>query len=152
MRSELEGIVASELDSLGFELFELTQRGTKSRPVIEVRIDRRDGEKVTVDDCAKVSRALEARLDGGTIVSERYVLEVSSPGMERPLRHAADWTRFVGRRASVNSPVLHGRMEGEIVGLEGESGAEIAVLKDAKGNQHRVPLAEVKDARLAFHW
>src|SRR4051812_5314444 len=152
MRSELESIVASELDALDFELFELVQRGTKSRPVIEVRIDRRDGEKVTVDDCARASRAIEARLDGGEVIAERYVLEVSSPGMERPLRHAADWKRFVGRRASVNSPALHGRMEGDIVGLEGEPGAEIAVLKDAKGNEHRVPLAEVKDARLAFTW
>ena len=115
-------------------------------------MDRRDGEKVTVDDCARASRALEARLETDKLVAERYVLEVSSPGVERPLRNVADWRRFVGRQASVNSPALNGRAEYEIVGIEGESGAEVAVLRDRKGGEHRVPLAEVKDARLAFHW
>ena len=115
-------------------------------------MDRRDGEKVTVDDCARASRALEARLETDKLVAERYVLEVSSPGVERPLRNVADWRRFVGRQASVNSPALNGRAEYEIVGIEGESGAEVAVLRDRKGAEHRVPLAEVKDARLAFHW
>jgi hypothetical protein len=91
--------------------------------VLEVRIDRRDGAKVTVDDCARASRAIEARLDGGGRVAERYVLEVSSPGMERPLRRAADWRRFVGRWASVNSPALGGRSKSKIVAVEGEDGA-----------------------------
>ena len=120
--------------------------------MIEVRIDRRDGEKITVEDCARASRTLEARLDGGELVSERYVLEVSSPGVERPLRGAAEWRRFVGRRASINSAALNGRAEYEIVGIEGEIGAEVAVLKDARDVEHRVALAEVKEARLAFHW
>jgi ribosome maturation factor RimP len=148
----LEPVVVSELETLGYDLVELQQRGTKNRPVIEVRIDRRDGEQVTVEDCTRASRALEARLDGGELVSDRYVLEVSSPGVERPLRHAREWRRFVGKRASVNSPALNGRAEYEIVEIEGEDGAEVAVLKDARGNEHRVSLAEVKDARLAFHW
>jgi hypothetical protein len=52
---------------------------------------------------------------------------------------------------SVNSPTFSGRIEGDIVGLEGEPGAEIAVIRDAAG-EHRVALADVKDARLAFHW
>ena len=142
----------SELETLGYDLVELQQRGTKNRPVIEVRLDRRDGEKVTVEDCTRASRALEARLDGGELVSDRYVLEVSSPGVERPLRTAREWRRFVGRHASVNSPALNGRAEYEIVEIEGDDGAEVAVLKDARGNEHRVSLAEVKDARLAFHW
>ena len=149
---QLEPVVAAELEQLGYELFELVQRGTRSRPVLEVRLDRKDGEKVTVDDCARASRAIEARLEAESLVSERYVLEVSSPGVERPLRSAAEWRRFVGRQASVNSPVLNGRVEAEIVALEGEAGAELAVLRDRKGHEHRVPLAEVKDARLAFHW
>lgn len=107
---------------------------------------------MTVEDCARASRAIERRLDGGQLVAERYVLEVSSPGVERPLRTAADWRRFVGRRASVSSPALNGALEVEIAGVDGESGSEVAVLKDANGTERRIPLAEVKDARLAFHW
>src|SRR5688500_502645 len=77
----LEAIVREEVERLGFELFELRTGGTRSRPVVDVRIDRPDGDKVTVEDCARASRAIEARLDAGDAVAERYRLEVSSPGM-----------------------------------------------------------------------
>src|SRR5437773_10099010 len=83
VKDSLEDVVLSELDAVGFDLVELRRGGTRSRPLIEVRIDRRDGEAVTVDDCARASRALEVRLDGGQLVSSEYVLQVSSPG-ERP--------------------------------------------------------------------
>ena len=99
MSESIEPIVAQELDGLGFELVELRRGGSRARPVLEIRIDRRDGEKVTIDDCARASRALEARLEADALVAEQYVLEVSSPGADRPLRTAADWRRFVGRRA-----------------------------------------------------
>jgi ribosome maturation factor RimP len=115
-------------------------------------MDRRDGEKVTVDDCARVSRALEARLDAGGVVPEHYVLEVSSPGVERPLKRPADWRRFAGRRASVLAPALGGRVEVEIAGVEGEEGREVAVVRTPRGEEQRVPLAEVKEARLVFTW
>ena len=152
MKQTLEEVVTQELDSLGFELFDLRRAGTRSRPIVEVRIDRRDGGTVTIDDCARASRAIEARVDAGGLLPERYVLQLSSPGLERPLRGPADWRRFVGRWASVNSPALDGRVEMEIAGLEGEDGAEVAVLRDAKGAERRVALDEVTDARLAFRW
>jgi ribosome maturation factor RimP len=149
----LEDVVRMELEQVGYDLFELRQGGSKSRPVLDVRIDRRDGEKVTVEDCARASRAIEARLDAGGVVGERYVLEVSSPGVERPLRNAAEWRRYVGRRATVKSDaVAGGRAEVEIVGVEGEQGGEVAVVRDAKGVEQRIPLADVREARLAFHW
>ncbi len=152
VNDELESIVASELDALDFDLVEMRRAGSKSRPLLDVRIDRRDGEAVTVDDCAKASRAIEARLDQGGLVGERYVLEVSSPGVERPLRSPSDWRRFSGKKANVNSELLGGRKEVEIVGLEGDAGAEAALVRTAKGETVRLPLAEVKEARLAFHF
>ena len=150
MNDDLEHVVTHELDAVGFDLVELRRGGTKSRPVIEVRIDRRDGEKVTVDDCARVSRALEARLDAGDVVSARYVLQVSSPG-DRPLRSAAEWQRFVGRWANVLAPAHGGRFEGKILSLEGAPGAEIVVIEPERGERKSIPLADVKEARLAFH-
>ena len=143
-----------ELDAVGFDLVELRRGGTRSRPLIEVRIDRRDGSAVTVDDCALASRAIEARLDAGgsVIVSPQYVLQVSSPG-ERPLRSSGDWRRFVGRWANVLSPEHGGRFEGRIVVVEGDSATndEVAVLELEAGSVRRVPLAAIKEARLAFH-
>lgn len=152
MNEALEKVVASEVDKLGYDLVELRSGGSRARPTFDVRIDRRDGEAVTVDDCATVSRAIEARLDSGHEAGERYRLEVSSPGVERLLRTVADWRRFAGSRASVLSPALNGREEVEIVGIEGTDGAEVAVVRDARGKEQRISLAEVREARLAFHW
>jgi ribosome maturation factor RimP len=150
---DLERVVTTELASLGFELVEFRRRGSKSRPVLDLRVERGDGARVSLDDCARVSRAIEARLDAGGVVGERYVLEVSSPGIERPLRQARDWQRAVGQPAVVTAVVLPGgKAEVTVVALEGEPGAEVAVVRDAKGTEHRLPLAEVSQARLAFHW
>ena len=148
MSETLEAIVNAEVDAAGFDLVELRRAGSKARPLIEVRIDRRDGTAVSVDDCAAVSRQLEARLDGSGVVPERYVLQVSSPG-DRPLRSAEDWRRFSGRWVSVLAPEHGGRFEGKIVGVEGGAGGEAALL-DVDGKHRQVPLAAVKEARLAF--
>ncbi len=151
MNEELERVVAKELDEVKFDLVELRQGGTRSRPVLEVRIDRRDGQKVTVDDCARASRALEARLDGGGLVSDRYVLQVSSPG-ERPLRTPAEWRRFVGRWASVLAPDFGGRLEGEILAVDEENGQVAVTLQPERGEERTIPLTAVKEARLAFRF
>jgi ribosome maturation factor RimP len=152
MNKTLEEVVRQAVDSVGFELFDLRRGGTGRRPLLDVRIDRRDGLKVTVDDCAHVSRALEPVLEQSGLVGENYVLEVSSPGVERPLRNAADWRRFAGRTATVLSPALGGRVEVEVVGLHDTDDGEVALVRDARGIEHRIPLADVKDARLVFRW
>ena len=148
MNESLEAVVSSELDSIGFDLVELRKGGSKSRPLFEVRIERRDGVAVSVDDCARASRAVEARLEGSGLVPERYVLQVSSPG-DRPLRTAAEWERFVGRWVSVLAPEHGGRFEGKLTGVSGGSGDEIAAI-EIDGKMRDVPLAKVKEARLAF--
>ena len=153
MNDALERIVMEELERLGYDLVEVRRGGSRSRPLFDVRIDRRDGKTVTVDDCAGVSRAIEARLDaGGVVIDGRYVLEVSSPGLDRRLVGSADWRRFTGRRANVKSLVLGGRAEVEIVGVDGPDGAETVCVRDLQGAEHRVALAEVAEARLAVHW
>src|SRR6476619_325964 len=99
MNETLETLVAAEIKPLGLELFELKVGGGKGRPVLDVRVEREDGERVTVDICAAASRAIEGRLDAENFGDQRYVLEVSSPGIERPLRNGKDWKKFVGRTA-----------------------------------------------------
>jgi ribosome maturation factor RimP len=85
MTSELEPVVSAELARLGYGLVRLRRGGTRSRQVIEVRIEREDGEPVNIGDCVRASRAIEARLDalvdgGGAPGLGRYELQVSSPG------------------------------------------------------------------------
>ena len=157
MKETLEALVASEIKPLGLELFELKVGGSLARPVLDVRLEREGGEKVSIDDCAAASRAIERRLDAEDFGGGRYVLEVSSPGIERPLRNAKDWKRFVGRSAVVTANVAGdpaGRRtdEVEIAGVEGDNGEEIVIVRNERGDERRFPLAAVEKARLAFHW
>src|SRR6185312_17207895 len=84
----LQTVVESELDALGYGLVLLRRGGTRSRPVLEIRIQRRDGQPVSIGDCVRASRAVEARLDaagdvGSELTGSRYELQVSSPGDAR---------------------------------------------------------------------
>jgi ribosome maturation factor RimP len=88
MGQDLEAVVNSVLDALDFDLVLVRRGGTRSRPTIEIRIDRRDGERVSVGDCVRASRAIEARLDAAVddavpFGGGRYELQVSSPGDAR---------------------------------------------------------------------
>jgi ribosome maturation factor RimP len=149
----LEPLITEVLGELECDLVELRRGGSRGRPVLEIRIERRDLQKVTLDDCTRASRALEARFDALDGMPAHYVLEVSSPGADRPLRTEAEWRRFVGRHATVTCGALPGgRQEVEILALEGEAGAMQAVVRDGKGVEYRFPLASVTQARLAFHW
>lgn len=119
---------------------------------MDVRVERADGGEVTVDDCATASRAIETQLDADGGLGQRYVLEVSSPGVERPLRGPDDWRRFVGRTAVVTSDALGGTAEVEILGVEDTPAGSSAVVRTARGGDVRVPLDAIRKARLAFHW
>jgi ribosome maturation factor RimP len=157
MKQTLEELVNSELKGLHLELFELKLGGSSGRPVIDVRIEREGGEQVLVEDCARASRAIERRLDEEGFGEGKYALEVSSPGLERPLRHAGDWRRFAGSKAVVTAnvpgdPAGRRTDEIEIVGVEGDAGNEVVIVRNERGDERRFPLAAVEKARLAFHW
>ncbi len=158
--TEIEGELERRVDDLGYELVEVRWGGSGRRPLLRLRVDRPDsspGHGVTVDDCAAVSRALEPWLDAHEGLSERYVLEVSSPGVERPLVRARDFERFRGERIAVDGEdVLAGRarrLDGELVGLEGGgTEAEAVVLRLEDGDEVRVPRSEIRKAHLVFTW
>ena len=141
VKSELEIVVEGALDGLGFDLVDLRRHGSRARPAIEIRIDRRDGERVTVEDCARVSRVIEP------LVGEQTELQVSSPGADRPLKKEQDWRRFVGRRALVKSAAFGGRKEVEIVAVDDG----VVTLRDG-ATEYRVALSTIDEARLTFNW
>ena len=104
-----------------------------------------------------MSRALEAWLDEHEALSERYVLEVSSPGVERPLNKARDFDRFSGEKVVIKGrEVLAGRshrLEGELLGLDGSTGESDAIrLRLADGDEVVVPRSKIRDAHLVFTW
>lgn len=142
------------LKALGFELVDLRQGGSARRPHLSVRIDWAEavpGRTVTVDDCAVVSRALEAWLDTTGVGEGRYILEVSSPGLDRPLRRLEEWRRFTGRKVDVLIPQWGGRFTVTHTGVV--DGPEPAVeLEMPKGDRRTINLSDIKEARLALDW
>lgn len=161
---EVERELDGRVEALGFELVRAEWAGSARRPILRVRIDVKGGSDpgvgeggVTVDDCAMVSRGLETWLDGLDAVPVSYVLEVSSPGVDRPLTRDRDWHRFVGRPVALKGPrPLGGRatyLEGELLGLdENVEGEEVVRIRLAGGDELEVARADVHEARLVFRW
>jgi ribosome maturation factor RimP len=144
------------VDALGFELVEFERAGSRARPILRVRIDRADGSGVTLDDCARVSRALEAELDTDDRLSERYTLEVSSPGVERPLLRDRDFERFAGQQIAVQGAQVLAdrarRLEGELLGLVDADGARAVRLRLGDGTEVDIARDEITRAHLIFRW
>lgn len=146
--------------SHGLEIFDVQLRRESVGTVLRVIIDRPDpGTRTTpeedavgIADCQRVSHDLSALLDveeddlGQAALGQAYTLEVSSPGLDRPLRHEADYRRFTGRLAKiVTAEPIDGQsaFAGRLAGMEGG-----AVLLEEGRKVHRVPVGKIKRARL----
>ena len=141
----LARLIGSVVESMGYELVgvELFQR-TQQGAVLRVYIDQDEG--ITLDDCSAVSHQLSGVLDVEDPIRGHYDLEVSSPGLDRPLFAREHFERFRGHRARLRLTVkLEGRRkyEGLLMGLDGDS-----VLIQDNGESLAVPLELIDSARL----
>jgi ribosome maturation factor RimP len=136
----------------GLEIFDVQFRREAPGMVLRVQIDRPGQastaeESVSVHDCANVSRDLSAIFDVEEVVPTAYTLEVSSPGLDRPLRRPDDYRRFTGRLAKV---VMREKVDGQgffrgrLAGVEGQH----VLIDGDDGRTHRVPLDVITRANL----
>jgi ribosome maturation factor RimP len=138
--------------SYGLEIFDVQYRREAHGMVLRIQIDRPGPaataeDSVSVDDCANVSRDLSAMLDVEDVVPSAYTLEVSSPGLDRPLRRAEDYRRFAGRRAKL---VVRQAVDGQTFFrgiLGGVDEGDVLIDADDK-KRHRVPLGVITRANL----
>ena len=146
---DIAGRVAADR---GLEIFDVQFRREAPGMVLRIQIDRPGPaataeESVSVEDCAHVSRELSAILDVEDVVPTAYTLEVSSPGLDRPLRRPDDYRRFAGRRAKI---VMRERIDGQgffrgkLGGIDGDA----VVIEGDDGRAHRVPLGVITRANL----
>ncbi len=141
---KVEVLVAPVLANLGYDLIERELINESGRWVLRLFIDKNGG--VTIDDCKQTSRSIEDLLEVEDVVPVRYNLEVSSPGIFRPLRRREDFTEFFGERASIRAKkALEDRRNfvGLLGGLEGD---DVIIVVD--GQRYRVPFAMIERARL----
>ena len=116
----IESLVAPSLQAEGFDIVRVLFSGDGC-PKLQIMVERQDGRAVSVDDCALASRLVSAVLDVEDPVSGSYVLEVSSPGIDRPLTRLQDFERFAGFEARVELRVpVEGRrrFRGRLMGVE----------------------------------
>ena len=153
---QVRGIAARVAASCGLAIFDVQFRREGQGMVLRVLIDRSGPsataeESVSVDDCARVSRDLSAILDVDDVIPTAYTLEVSSPGLDRPLRHPDDYRRFAGRRAKlVMREAVDGQkyFKGVLGGVEPDSDGAVVIVEAEDGRRHRVPLGVITRANL----
>lgn len=129
---------------MGYEMVGATFGGNPGDRILRVYIDAEAG--ISIDDCEAVSRQLSAALDVDDPIGEGYVLEVSSPGIDRPMFREADFRRFAGEQAFVRlEAALDGRrrFKGLLGGVEDGN-----VLIEVDGQMWRLPLASIDEAHL----
>lgn len=147
LADRIRELVSPTIGDLGFGLVRVLVQG-RQRPRLQIMVERSDGKPMLVEDCADVSRAVSAVLDVADPISGAYTLEVSSPGIDRPLVRLADFERFAGLEARVElGRPIDGRkrLQGRLLGTSGEQ-VRIAVA----GTDWMVPFADVVRAKLVL--
>lgn len=144
LSDDIENLLAPVVARLGLELIDLEYESRGGRSTLRLFIDKDGG--VTLDDCEAASNAVSGVLDVEDPIPGEYNLEVSSPGLDRPLRRASHYDRYTG--AEIRVVMRKGfqgrrRMKGRLAGVEGE-----IVLLDVDGEVHRLPMEDVESARL----
>jgi ribosome maturation factor RimP len=158
--AKVEDIANRAAAAAGVELVECELKGSGRHQMLRLTIDKPEG--VTHGDCETVSRQASDLLDAEDPIPGQYQLEVSSPGVERPLTKWPDWQRFQGQKAKVvlkeplaaesgAAPLKH--FEGVIAGAEASPEGALSVTVELAGNRKvTFPFEQVSRANLKFDW
>ncbi len=148
LEARIIGIIHPTVSALGYELVRVMVLG-RERPTVQIMADRADGAPIGVGDCEAISQAISPVLDVADLIPGIWTLEVSSPGIDRPLTRVKDWNRFAGHlaRAEMSIP-LEGRrrISGVVLGAD-ESHARMR-LDD--GVELALPLDDIRRAKLVL--
>ena len=140
-------VVEPSLAALGYEIV-LVRVLSHPRRTLQITVDRADGQTVTIDDCGRVSRTVSALLEVDDVIGGAYGLEVSSPGIDRPLTRPKDFERYLGwvARIEVDPPVDgRKRFRGS---LRGMTGAIVQIAVDA--DEFSIPFGQIERAKLVL--
>ena len=145
----VEDLVAPLVEELGFEIVRVMMSGGTTRPTLQIMIERKDGKDIVVDDCAKVSRAVSEILDEKDPIDGEYSLEVSSPGLDRPLTKLEHFKRFVGYEAKIETKTeVEGRkrFKGSVSRVDDLQN----IIFNMDGTEYSIPFDAVSKAKLVL--
>ena len=154
---KVEALVEPILVDLGLELVDIEYQREERGWILRFLLDKDGG--INLDECAVASREISSILDVEEVIATAYILEVSSPGIERPLKKAKDFERFAGQLAKIKTvvaidPENMGRNRKTFVGtLEGfEEGQVLLTPKEKSAGQIRIDLTQIDRANLEFEF
>lgn len=144
-QQKLESLLAPVITGMGFEYVGCDYVPQRSRSVLRIYVDKEQG--ITLDECAKISRQVGAVLDVEGAISESYYLEVSSPGLERPLFTLAQCRRFIGKQLLLRFHVLF-QGKRKLTGILVAVGDKGITVKTEEGGDLDIPLTSISKANL----
>ncbi|HEX3064449.1 MAG TPA: ribosome maturation factor RimP [Candidatus Polarisedimenticolia bacterium] len=146
--ADIARLVEPVLQGMGYELVRVHYGSGSGRPTLQIMAERLDRQPMTVDDCAEISRNLSAILDVEDPLDDAYLLEVSSPGIDRPLVRPQDYERFAGFEARVElTRPIEGRRR--FRGRIGElADGTVRIIESA--GEYRLPLEQIDKAKLVM--
>jgi ribosome maturation factor RimP len=139
--------IEPEVNSLGFDLVRVAMIGGASDPTLQVMAERRDTRQLDLADCEAISRRLSDWLDSHDPIEGSYRLEVSSPGIDRPLTRLKDYADWAGYDARISLKEPRGERKQFSGTLEGVN-ADNVKLTDKSGAAHLLPFSEIASAKL----
>lgn len=143
--NKIKELITPSLDEAGLEIYELEYKSENIGWVVRIYIDKKEG-KVNISDCQKVSKSIDILLETSGLISDRYYLEVSSPGLDRNLKTKQDFLRYKGEEVGIYtaSPV-EGRndFKGKISDFMDDK-----VILDCDGKTVKIPVDMIKKAKL----
>ncbi|TDH59639.1 ribosome maturation factor RimP [Dankookia rubra] len=148
LEARIADAIAPTIESMGYELVRVQVSG-KERPVVQIMADRADDAPFRVEDCEAISHAAGAVLDVEDPIKGEWTLEVSSPGIDRPLTRTKDWNRYAGHVATLELMIPQEgrkRFRGIVLGAD----AEAARLKLDEGGEAAFPRSNIRRAKLVL--
>jgi ribosome maturation factor RimP len=143
----LERLIEPEVKRLGYDLVRVAMIGGSSDPTLQVMAERHDTRQLDIADCERISRHLSDMLDLADPIAGSYRLEVSSPGIDRPLTRLTDYSDWTGHEARITlAEPRDGRKQfsGSLGGVEGSD----VKLTDKSGRAHLLPFFDISSAKL----
>lgn len=147
-KHQLQDLLEPIIEGLGYELVRILTIGQKN-PTLQVMIDRKDGKDIVVDDCATVSRAISEVMDEKDPIEDQYSLEVSSPGLDRPLTKIEHFKKFLGYETKIETGIeVSGRkrFKGKTIAIDDKNNIKI----EMDGQEYIVPFEDINKAKIVL--
>lgn len=145
--ANVERLIEPSVAAMGFRLVQLRATGGTSRPTLQVMAERQTDGEMNIDDCAELSRTISAILDVEDPIASGFVLEVSSPGIDRPLVRLDDFSRFAGFAAKIELRRLIDGRRRHTGTLRGVDGGQVLIEVEGRAGPETVAVAHGEIAR-----